>query len=36
VKEVNLPDPPADLNISTLFIGGVDETIDEVDIKNIM
>jgi pre-mRNA-splicing factor RBM22/SLT11 len=36
VKEVNLPQPPADLNITTLFIGGVDENIDEVDIKNIM
>lgn len=36
VKEVNLPEPPADLNITTLFIGGVDENIDEMDIKNMM
>jgi pre-mRNA-splicing factor RBM22/SLT11 len=34
VKETNLPTPPADLNISTLFIGGVtDDTIDEDSIK---
>lgn len=32
VRETNLPQPPADLNISTLYIGGIDETIDEDDI----
>lgn len=32
VKEVHLPQPPADLNITTLFIGGVDESIDEDDL----
>ena len=32
VRETNLPQPPSDMNISTLFIGGIDETIDEDDI----
>jgi hypothetical protein len=32
VKEVNMPEPPADKNITTLVIGGIDDTIDEKDI----
>jgi len=36
VKEVNVPDPPEDMNISTLFIGGVDQYIDEEDITKTM
>lgn len=36
VKEVHLPKPPDDLNITTLFIGGIDESIDEEDILNAM
>ena len=33
-KEVNVPDPPEDKNITTLFIGGIDEHIDEEDLKS--
>lgn len=34
VKETNLPTPPEDLNITTVFIGGVnDETITEDTLK---
>jgi pre-mRNA-splicing factor RBM22/SLT11 len=32
VKEAHLPTPPADLNITTLFIGGIDDTLDEDDL----
>lgn len=35
VKETNLPTPPEDLNITTLFIGGVtDDAIDEQTLKD--
>jgi hypothetical protein len=27
VKEANLPKPPEDLNITTLFVGNIDEQI---------
>ena len=33
VKDVNIPEPPEDLNITTIFLGGIDNTIDEDDIK---
>jgi RNA recognition motif-containing protein len=33
---VHLPDPPEDLNISTLFLGGIKEEVDEDDIKEAM
>jgi pre-mRNA-splicing factor RBM22/SLT11 len=33
VKESNLPKEPEDMNITTLFIGGVEEGISEDDIK---
>ena len=33
VKESNLPREPEDMNITTLFIGGVDETVSDDDIK---
>ena len=36
VRETNLPSPPADLNITTLFIGGIDESIDEDDVVKEM
>lgn len=37
VKETHLPEPPADLNITTLFLGGVtDDSIDEEAIKEKM
>jgi pre-mRNA-splicing factor RBM22/SLT11 len=32
VKEVHLPQPPADLNITTVFVGGIDDSIDEDDL----
>jgi len=33
VKEENLPKAPEDMNITTLFIGGVEESVNEEDIK---
>ena len=37
VKEANLPKPPEDLNITTLFIGGVtDDSVDEDSLKDQM
>jgi len=33
VKEVHVPQPPADLGITTLYIGNVDTDIDEDDIR---
>jgi pre-mRNA-splicing factor RBM22/SLT11 len=32
VKESHLPQAPADLNITTLFIGGIDDTVDEDEL----
>ncbi|CDW90257.1 pre-mrna-splicing factor rbm22 [Stylonychia lemnae] len=37
VKEANLPKPPDDLNITTLFIGGVtDETVDDSTLRKLL
>lgn len=37
VKETNLPKPPEDLNITTLFIGGVvDDSVNEETLKEQM
>lgn len=33
VRETHAPQPPPDLNISTLFIGGVDESIEEEELR---
>jgi pre-mRNA-splicing factor RBM22/SLT11 len=33
VKENNLPSPPEDMNITTLFIGGIDESLTEDELK---
>jgi pre-mRNA-splicing factor RBM22/SLT11 len=33
VKETHLPDPPTDLNITTLFVGGIDDNVDEEDLR---
>jgi hypothetical protein len=33
VKESNLPKAPEDPNITTLFIGGIEETLTEEELK---
>ena len=33
VKEAHLPKAPEDLNITTLFIGGIDESLTEEELK---
>mmetsp|Transcript_48174 Transcript_48174/g.35361 ORF Transcript_48174/g.35361 Transcript_48174/m.35361 type:complete len:105 (+) Transcript_48174:546-860(+) len=36
VKEVNVPDPPKDMNITTLFVGGVIPEIDEDELRGAL
>lgn len=36
VKEMNLPKPPDDLNITTLFVGGIDDNMEEDSLINNM
>jgi pre-mRNA-splicing factor RBM22/SLT11 len=34
VKEVNLPKAPEDPNITTLFIGGIEDVLSEEELKS--
>jgi len=33
VKESNLPKPPEDMNITTLFVGGIEDGLTEDELK---
>jgi pre-mRNA-splicing factor RBM22/SLT11 len=34
VKESNLPKPPEDMNITTLFVGGIEDGLTEDELKS--
>lgn len=36
VKEAHLPTPPSDLNITTLFLGGIDQSMSEPQLQVLL